>query len=119
MCSELAMAFEVESGLVFNSIFWLTSPRPSEVNMVEGMMDDVSVICLAKNIPFQKYIVPSGADLIRALGEIEKAARQGMKPLIYLDMHGSATDGVEIAATNEMVSWDRVVDALRAINRAT
>lgn len=113
------MAFEVESGLVFNSIFWLTSPRPSEVNMVEDMMDDVSVVCLAKKIPFKKYIVPSSADLIRALGEIEEAARRGMKPLIYLDMHGSATDGVEIAATNEMVSWDRVVDALRAINRAT
>jgi hypothetical protein len=34
-------------------------------------------------------------------------------------MHGSAIDGVEIAATNEMVSWERVVDSLRAINRET
>jgi hypothetical protein len=113
------MAFEVESGLVFNSIFWLTSPRPSEVNMVEAMMDDVSVICQAKGIPFHKYLVPSGDDMIRALAEIEDAARNCLKPLIYLDMHGSATDGVEIAATNEMVSWDRVVDSLRAINRET
>jgi hypothetical protein len=34
-------------------------------------------------------------------------------------MHGSALEGVEIAATNERVSWERVVDALRAINRET
>ncbi|WP_024520991.1 hypothetical protein [Bradyrhizobium sp. Tv2a-2] len=113
------MAFELESGLIFNSIFWLTAPRPSELGMVEGMMDDVSVICQAKGIPFQKYVVPSGDDLIRELAEIEAAARNGLKPLIYLDMHGSAIDGVEIAATNEMVSWERVVDSLRAINRET
>jgi hypothetical protein len=113
------MAFEIESGLGFNSIFWLTSPRPNEVRMVEDMMDDVSLICLAKGIPFEKHIVPSGDGLIGALAEIENAARGGLKPLIYLDMHGSALDGVEIASTQEMVSWERVVAALRAINRET
>jgi hypothetical protein len=69
------MAFELESGLIFNSIFWLTAPRPSELGMVEGMMDDVSVICQAKGIPFQKYVVPSGDDLIRALAETETQAK--------------------------------------------
>ncbi len=34
-------------------------------------------------------------------------------------MHGSADDGVEIAATGELVPWDTVVDALRRINKAT
>jgi hypothetical protein len=116
---EQTMAFEVESGLVFNSIFWLSSPRPDEVAMVEGMSDDVSTICLSKQVPFKSYVVPDGDALIGALAEIEAAAREGLKPLIYLDMHGSATDGVQIAATNEMVSWERVVDALRGINRAT
>ena len=113
------MALEIQSGLVFNSIFWLTSPRPDEVHMVESMMDDVSVICKTKGIPFQSYVVPIGDQLIRSLAEIESAARDGCRPLIYLDMHGSPTDGVEIAATNEMVPWDQVVDALRAINRQT
>src|ERR1700726_99714 len=113
------MALEIQSGLVFNSIFWLTSPRPDEVHMVETMMDDVSVICKTKGIPFQSYVVPTGDQLIRSLAEIENAARDGCRPLIYLDMHGSPTDGVEIAAANEMVPWDQVVDALRAINRQT
>ena len=113
------MALEIQSGLVFNSIFWLTSPRPDEVHVVESMMDDVSVICKTKGIPFQSYVVPTGDQLIRSLAEIESAARDGCRPLIYLDMHGSPTDGVEIAATNEMVPWDQVVDALRAINCQT
>ncbi|MGY4169905.1 hypothetical protein [Bradyrhizobium sp. USDA 4529] len=113
------MALEVQSGLVFNSIFWLTSPQPDEVGMVQSMIDDVSVICQAKGIPFQSYVVPNGDQLIRALAEIEEAARQGCRPLIYLDMHGSPTEGVEIAATNELVAWDTVVNALRSINRET
>ena len=113
------MTLEIQSGLVFNSIFWLTSPRPDEVRMVESMMDDVSVICNAKGIPIQSYVVPTDDQLIRALAEIESAARESCRPLIYLDMHGSPTEGVEIAATNEMVARDKVVDALRAINRQT
>jgi hypothetical protein len=113
------MAFDIESGLVFNSIFWLTSPRPNETRMVESMIDDVSGICASKQIPFQKYVVPSGAKLIAALVEIEDAARRGARPLVYLDMHGSAIDGVEIAASGEMVPWDDVVDALRKINQQT
>jgi hypothetical protein len=77
------------------------------------------VICQAKAIPFQKYVVPSGDDLIRALVEIEAAARNGLKPLVCLDMHRSAVEGVEIAVTNEIVRWERVVNSLRAINRET
>jgi hypothetical protein len=36
------MAFELESGLTFNSICWLTAPHPSELGMVEGMTNDIS-----------------------------------------------------------------------------
>jgi len=90
------MVFELESGLVLNSIFLtLTSLRPSELSMVERKMDEVSVICQAKAIPFQKCVVPSGDDLIRALVEIEAAARNGLKTLICLDMHRSAVEGVD------------------------
>ncbi len=74
------MAIEIKSGTEMNSIFWLTSPRSNETVMVEMMMDDVSTICVSKNIPFQKYVVPSGAMLIDALGKIEEAAREGCRP---------------------------------------
>jgi len=51
--------------------------------MVESMIYDVSAICASKQIPFQKYVVPSGAKLIGALAEIENAARRGCRPLVY------------------------------------
>jgi hypothetical protein len=34
-------------------------------------------------------------------------------------MHGSSTEGVEIAASREMVPWVDLVDALRKINQQT
>jgi hypothetical protein len=113
------MAIEIEAGLTFNSVFWLTSPRPSETRVVDDIIQDVSIIAASKNIPFQSYVVPNGAALIGALAEIEDAARRGCRPLIYLDMHGSPTAGVEIAASGETVPWDDVVRALRKINRET
>jgi hypothetical protein len=113
------MAIEIEAKLVFNSIFWLTSPRPNEVRLVNDIIDDVALLSRSKNIPFQSYEVPNGTALIAALAEIERAAREDCRPLIYLDMHGSPTAGVEIAKSGEMVPWDDVVEALRKINRET
>jgi hypothetical protein len=54
------MAFERESGLIFNSIYWLTAPRPSELGMVEGMMDDVSVSLSAE--AGQIFLSPSSIE---------------------------------------------------------
>lgn len=110
---------QIETGCVMNSIFWLSSPRPDEVNMVEVMMDDVSTICVLHGIPFTKHIVQSRADLINVLDKIAEAARQGCRPLVYLDMHGDAVLGVEVAASGEVVPWDSVVSALKEINRGT
>jgi hypothetical protein len=96
-----------------NSIFWLTSPRPDEVRMVETMTDDVSVICKARDVPFQSYVVPSGDQVIRSLAENRERCTRRL-PASYLSRHTrSPTEGVEIAAGNEMVAWEKVVDALR------
>ena len=72
------MALNVTSGFVLNSVFWLTSPRPDEVRMVDEMMDDISVVCQSAGMPFQRYVVPSAAMLIDAFEEIEQAALQGL-----------------------------------------
>jgi hypothetical protein len=102
-----------------DAVIWLTSPRPDEVQDVEQMIDDAQTACLAANFHFQHYEVKSAADLLDALGKIEAEAKNGYKPFLYLDMHGSATHGLHIAATNESVSWPVLVEKLRAINVAT
>ena len=63
------MAFDIESGVVFNLIVWQTSPKPNETRMVQFMIFDVSAICASNQSPFQQYVAPSGAMLIEALAE--------------------------------------------------
>ena len=111
--SDLTMNVQV------NAVIWLTSPRPDEVQDVEQMIDDAQVACETAKLQFLHYELKSAADLLDALRTIEAGAKNGFKPFLYLDMHGSATHGLHVAATNENVSWTVLVEKLRAINVAT
>jgi hypothetical protein len=76
------MAIDIESGLVFNSIFWLTSPRPDETNMVDSMIDDYLGHLRFEKDPVSEIRRAERRMLIRALAEIEEATRGGLKPLV-------------------------------------
>src|SRR5438105_2235595 len=108
-----------ETGFTMNSVFWLTSPRSGEEGWIDCIIDDVSVACIAAGTRFKSYTVPNSAALLDALDRIEAAAHQGWRPLLYLDMHGSIAEGVEIAGSGESVSWPVIVQKLRLINIAT
>lgn len=110
---------KIDSGFIMNSVFWLSSARPGEQGWITRIIDDVSVACCSNGFPYQTYEVPSKAALLDALDKIEAAAVQGCRPLLYLDMHGSAIKGVEIAASGEYVSWATLVEKFRRINIAT
>ncbi len=110
---------KIDSGFFMNSVFWLSSARPGEQGWITRIIDDVSVACCSNGMPYQTYEVPSKAALLDALDKIEAAALQGCRPLLYLDMHGSAEKGVEIAASGEYVSWATLVEKFRRINIAS
>src|SRR5205085_9690398 len=61
-------------------------------------------VCACQVIPFQVYTVPSQALLEDAFDKIADAARQGCRPLLHIDMHGSIERGLEIAASMEFLS---------------
>src|SRR5712664_3228634 len=110
---------KIDSGFVMNSVFWLSSARPGEQGWITRIIDDVSVACCSNGFPYQTYEAPAKAALLDALERIEAAAAQGCRPLLYLDMHGSAEKGVESAASGEYVSWATMVEKFRRINIAT
>jgi hypothetical protein len=51
--------------------------------------------------------------------KIADAARQGCRPLLHIDMHGSIEHGLEIADSKEFMSWPALAGKLRGINVAT
>src|SRR6266404_4985326 len=110
---------EIPSGLTMNSLIWLTSARPDDEGWTARIIEDVETICRANGVPFQVYTVPSRALLEDAFDKIADAARQGCRPLLDIDMHGSIEHGLEIADSEESMSWPALAGKLRGINVAT
>jgi hypothetical protein len=110
---------EIPSGLTMNSLIWLTSPRPDDEGWTARIIEDVDTICRANGVPFQVYTVPSRALLEDTFDKIADAARQGCRPVLHIDMHGSIEHGLEIAGSKEFMSWPALAGKLRGINMAT
>jgi hypothetical protein len=110
---------DIDGGLRFDLLVWLTSPRPGEEGWTGRIYEDVESACMQVGLQMQRYEVPSRAKFLDALDQIAEAARQGRRPFLHFDMHGSVEKGVEIAATKEHVPWSLLVPKLRAINQAT
>jgi hypothetical protein len=51
------------------------------------------------------------------MDQIAADARAGMLPMMHIDTHGSAKDGVLIAATGEYVPWEVVAGKFRVVNK--
>ncbi|MBR0896809.1 hypothetical protein JQ616_17755 [Bradyrhizobium tropiciagri] len=110
---------DIDGGARFDLLVWLASPRPGEEGWTGRIFDDVESACVQVGLQIERYQAPSKAMLLDALDRIAGLARQGRKPFLHLDMHGSEQEGIEIAASNEHVPWSLVVHKLRAINEAT
>ncbi len=109
----------IDGDLRFDLLVWLTSPRPGEEGWTGRIYEDVESACMQVGLQMRRYEVPSKTMILEALDQIAEAARQGRKPFLHFDMHGSVEKGVEIAASKEYVPWSLLVPKLRAINQAT
>jgi hypothetical protein len=102
---------EIPSDLTMNSLIWLTSPRPDDEGWTARIIEDVETICRANGAPFQVYTVPSRALLEDAFDKVADAARQGCRPILHIDMHGSIKHGLEIADSKEFMSWPALTES--------
>jgi hypothetical protein len=110
---------EIDGGLRMDSLVWLSSPRPGEEGWTGRIHEDVESACTQVGLLMQTYAVPSKALFLDALDKIAEMARDGRKPFLHLDMHGSVEKGVEIAASKEFVPWSLLVPKLRTVNQAS
>lgn len=111
---------EFSSGFSVKSVFWLSALRETEKEYCGRIVDDLRIVLDSSGVPFQAYDAVSPWHFECALKTIaESAKKDGMRPILHLDMHGSKEDGLEIGATGECVPWPKVVSLLQEINVAT
>src|ERR1017187_558445 len=110
---------QISSGLSINSLIWINSLEPESRGTTERVHDDLQPFCVSIGLPFRSFEPKTADELLALLAKIAGEAAEGLKPIIQFDTHGSANDGIFIAASKESVPWQRLVNSLRPINIAT
>lgn len=110
---------EFTSVMRMNSIHWLTSLGPDELGVTRRVLEDLAPLCVVQGVALETAAPATAVELFAALDGIAASARGGMLPLVHLDMHGSAEDGLLLSPSGERAAWQDVADRLRAINEAT
>lgn len=99
-----------------NEVIWISSLYDNERGLSKRITDDLELFFSGINCRFLQF-EPKNADaLLQYLDQLAIRAQQGAKPVIHLDTHGDAVDGLLIAASNEFIDWAQVVDSFRRIN---
>ncbi|MDP3414855.1 hypothetical protein [Falsiroseomonas sp.] len=99
-----------------NEVIWIRSLYESECGLSNRIIEDLDLFFSGINCRFLQF-EPKNADaLLQYLDDLVIRAQQGAKPVLHLDTHGDAKDGLLIAASKEFIGWARIVDSFRQIN---
>jgi hypothetical protein len=93
----------------------LRSLSEKEKGPTRRVLEDLEPFFKELELPFQLIDVNTAAELYRVLDEIAKLP---LKPILQLDMHG-IQQGLILANSGELASWDEVIPRLRGINIAS
>jgi hypothetical protein len=100
-----------------NCLYWITSLHEGEQGVTCRVWENLEAMAGELNLVITKYAPASAEDFLAVMDQIIADARMGMLPMIHLDTHGSAKDGILIAGTREYVSWEILAEKFRSINK--
>jgi hypothetical protein len=102
-----------------DAVLWFTSLHSHEQGVTRRILDDLEPQLARVGLHHQVFEVTTAAQFLGTLRAVAIEAGSGsLKPIIHLDMHGSAENGLMIAASGEWVPWDELADVLSDINAA-
>ena len=108
----------ISETLLTNCIFWVQSLPDDELGPSRRVLEDLEV--LQGGFPVFVRRVSNRDEMVATLTEIARLAEQdGYRPVLHLDCHGSAEQGLLLAPSGERLDWAETVDLLRRINVAT
>lgn len=101
-----------------SGVFWITSLHADEVGLSNRVAEDLETFLVSQSYGFDKRVPANAGDFLDMLNQLSIHGANGGRRILHLDMHGSQSDGLQIAATGEFIPWVRVMDALRRVNIA-
>ncbi|MGC4410205.1 hypothetical protein D4A92_12895 [Rhizobium rosettiformans] len=113
---DIPDAYETEVRV--NSLVWITSLRDSEKGVTDRILEDLEPHLNRLGIGFTRFEPRSRDELYAFLDMLREKAVSSFRPIIHLDMHGHAQDGLKVAASGENAPWPHMVELFREINIA-
>lgn len=112
------MYLQFKSEFSINSIVLISSSKENESGLATRLTDDLCFSTMSLFI-FKPFDVNSADEFWNVIKEINNLALKGTLPIVHFHMHGSSENGLQIGKTGEYIAWEKLINALRAINVLT
>jgi hypothetical protein len=95
--------------LQVNSIVWIHSLPEAELGPTRRILEDLDILAINDGLAVAVYSVSNQAELKSAFLEVTENARQGLRPILHVDAHGTAAEGLLLAPSGERMGWPELI----------
>ena len=100
-----------------NVLYLITSPRPGEEGVARRLVESIhDVSNNGGHFNFTAGTIHTAEGFFQLLDEVYKGIKDGIRPMLHFDMHGSQEEGLEIGPSGEFIDWETVIECLRFLN---
>lgn len=121
MLSPMISDFRFASNFLNSHIFVVDGLPSGELQTGYKLYEDLRDLgYIEANTAVVEYRrVATSGEFLQVLAEIEDSAHLGCKPIVHIECHGDADEGLQIGDSQDMISWKLIEPLLRRINLAS
>ncbi|QBY55494.1 hypothetical protein [Cupriavidus oxalaticus] len=109
-----------ESRFQNNAVFIIDALGDSDLQTARRLNDDLSSLQLSDGSRYCHYVkVAALSEAEGVLQEILNSCQRGLKPVIHIEAHGSQVEGLQIADSQQFLSWEILAQWCLRINTIT
>jgi hypothetical protein len=107
------------TNVTLNHIIWLRSLHDGECGPSNRVVEDIEANGINGSLPILLKGIGTLTELEAFFDWLRDAGQKGLRPVLHIDCHGSAEDGLLLAPSGEYCDWGTLSDSLRDCNAAT
>ncbi|MEW4461329.1 hypothetical protein AB1K42_24795 [Roseibium algicola] len=119
MISYSGTSLTISETLETNSIVWIHSLPENEMGPTRRILEDLEGLSIADGFQLIEHSAGNRAEFESVLSKLTTDAADGLRPILHVDAHGTADEGLLFAPSGDRMSWIEIIGLLRGLNVAT